>query len=206
MGEYITYRGEQHKLGTCESLYYVRHSSLLELQKQGISEADYFLDEENGYRFRFPFPEEDALFAANPLPHIDDFSKGFALTVPKNSVLTEHSLMTLVLPNSHPHFNMPVPCAQDDEKFGAFDALLRHKRSLDRTYLHIVQERYINGLPWTVFRCPYCNTEFRCDASEIQVIKSELSKSIEYSAKHGDEYHAAYLQTISDRIYGYNPE
>jgi hypothetical protein len=50
MGEYATYNGENIKLGTCESMYYLRAD-----QRHLIS--GYRFD--GGDRFRFPFPDED---------------------------------------------------------------------------------------------------------------------------------------------------
>lgn len=53
MGEYATYRGQQIKIGTCESMYYLRADQL-----HLISDSD-IKGHEDQVRFRFPFPDED---------------------------------------------------------------------------------------------------------------------------------------------------
>lgn len=55
MGEYATtLTGEHVKIGTCESLYYLRPDQLDQLEP-GSRKA--VLDHANVYRFRFPFPD-----------------------------------------------------------------------------------------------------------------------------------------------------
>lgn len=55
MGEYATFRGERIKIGTCESLYYLRADQ--------AAAVDYEVDlsKPSGLRFRFPFPDEDEI-------------------------------------------------------------------------------------------------------------------------------------------------
>jgi hypothetical protein len=66
MGEYINYNGHEIKLGTCESLYYTRLDQLRDLRGvldklEGNLEVSEYLNPKNGFRYRFPFPEEDAI-------------------------------------------------------------------------------------------------------------------------------------------------
>lgn len=59
MGEYATYKGDSIKIGTCESMYYLRAD-----QAHLVSESsvDTIKAAEAGHiRFRFPFPDEDNL-------------------------------------------------------------------------------------------------------------------------------------------------
>lgn len=68
MGEYIKYKGNEVKIGTCENMFYTSYQKyknafdLGHLQKlYGNGDPSEYLDIENGYRFRFPFPDEDGL-------------------------------------------------------------------------------------------------------------------------------------------------
>ena len=64
MGEYVDYLGEPYKVGTCENLYYVTFESmgkiiLSALRLTGNDNPSEYLKEEYGWRYRFPFPDED---------------------------------------------------------------------------------------------------------------------------------------------------
>lgn len=66
MGEYINYKGQRVKIGTCESLYYVTYDKYLafDSNKSGVSFREFtplYLRVEEGFMFRFPFPDEDNL-------------------------------------------------------------------------------------------------------------------------------------------------
>src|SRR5258705_56795 len=50
MGEYAQYRGEEIKIGTCEDLFYLRAD-----QRHLITGYDF----DAGFRYRFPWPDED---------------------------------------------------------------------------------------------------------------------------------------------------
>lgn len=68
MGEYIKYKGNEIKIGTCESLYYTSYQKYEQaLQKGQLSAVpgnappEAYSKRNSGYRFRFPFPDEDRL-------------------------------------------------------------------------------------------------------------------------------------------------
>lgn len=68
MGEYIRYKGSEVKIGTCENMYYTsyqKYKKAFDLghlqQLQGNGNPSEYLDTKRGYRFRFPFPDEDKL-------------------------------------------------------------------------------------------------------------------------------------------------
>lgn len=68
MGEYIKYKGNEIKIGTCESLYYTSYQKYERALKEGhLSELpgndppEEYAKADSGYRFRFPFPDEDNL-------------------------------------------------------------------------------------------------------------------------------------------------
>jgi hypothetical protein len=64
MGEYVDYLGESYKVGTCENLYYVTFQSMGEialsaLRLTGNAQPHEYMNEQYGWRYRFPFPDED---------------------------------------------------------------------------------------------------------------------------------------------------
>ena len=68
MGEFIRYKGSEVKIGTCENMYYTsyqKYKKAFDLghlqQLPGNADPSEYLDTERGYRFRFPFPDEDKL-------------------------------------------------------------------------------------------------------------------------------------------------
>lgn len=87
MGEYINYKGEEMKIGTCEDLYYVSYEKYVkalqsgQLKKvRGSDEPENYALPDSGFRFRFPFPDEDK----NPFgDYANEFDKGIAVTIDK---------------------------------------------------------------------------------------------------------------------------
>ena len=68
MGEYIKYRHEIIKIGTCENLYYTsypKYCTALESNRlsreDGNLSPELYAKPDSGFRFRFPFPDEDKL-------------------------------------------------------------------------------------------------------------------------------------------------
>lgn len=66
MGEYINYRGDDIKIGTCECLYYVSYDKFLAYDREiygndKLGDTPIYLKLEQGFMFRFPFPDEDRL-------------------------------------------------------------------------------------------------------------------------------------------------
>jgi len=68
MGEYIKYKGHEIKIGTCESIYYASYQKYEKVLQEGQLSAvlgnappEAYAKPDSGYRFRFPFPDEDKL-------------------------------------------------------------------------------------------------------------------------------------------------
>ena len=65
MGEYIRWKGERVKLGVCEDLFYVRRDDVRLMVEGGAehvpgnAKPGEYLDASLGWRYRFPFPDED---------------------------------------------------------------------------------------------------------------------------------------------------
>jgi hypothetical protein len=68
MGEYIKYKDKEIKIGTLENIYYTSFQKYEKAYKEGlisplidnISPGEY-IKPDSGFRFRFPFPDEDKL-------------------------------------------------------------------------------------------------------------------------------------------------
>jgi hypothetical protein len=85
MGEYIKYKGAEIKIGTLENLYYTSYEKYVKALKTPlVSKADgslapsEYAEPDSGFRFRFPFPDEDKL----PFGDISgDYQRGIPVTV-----------------------------------------------------------------------------------------------------------------------------
>lgn len=95
MGEYVKFKGEDIKIGTCENLYYVTYGKYLDALKQGqlsyVRGNDVpgaYAVPDSGYRFRFPFPDEDKL-PFGEIGNNNDFCRGVSVTIDQNIVKDE---------------------------------------------------------------------------------------------------------------------
>lgn len=86
MGEYIKYREKEIKIGTCENLYYVNYPKYCDALKnnflfkvEGNAVPEEYAKPDTGFRFRFPFPDEDHL-PFGQIPH-NDHSRGLPVTI-----------------------------------------------------------------------------------------------------------------------------
>jgi len=86
MGEYVKYKGQEVKIGTCESLYYVSYPRFKEAFEQGLLAPSEFsvppakcLEVDSGFLFRFPFPDEDRLSFGEIGNH--DFDRGLPIRI-----------------------------------------------------------------------------------------------------------------------------
>lgn len=162
MGEYILVDGGPRKLGTLESLFYVRYQTLRELVDGGratqdapanLPPADY-LDPAHGWRYRFPFPDEDG----NEFH--DDSDRGFEVLAPPALVtLFDHHQAHATIQakgKGRPwgRLGVTVPCPQAALQAGDFGEL------------QIVAQKQVDGRLWTVVRCPYCGAMGRLPVDE----------------------------------------
>jgi len=87
MGEYVKHRilGDNVKIGTCESLYYVTFPQFAKAAKAehiNAGAANTYMKPGAGFRFRFPFPDEkNYTFGSDGPDH--NFDRGHLLKVPK---------------------------------------------------------------------------------------------------------------------------
>lgn len=68
MSEIVSYKGKPFTIGTCENLYYVSYQKFVSALSSGflgylignLRPEEYALPD-SGFRFRFPFPDEDKI-------------------------------------------------------------------------------------------------------------------------------------------------
>jgi hypothetical protein len=96
MGEYVRHLGSTVKLGTCEDLYYVSYPKYKEaLQNSYLFSVEnncavaYYAKPDSGFRFRFPFPDEDRLSFGDIGKH--DIRRGVAITLDANVIELRHT-------------------------------------------------------------------------------------------------------------------
>ena len=154
MGEYTKINGEQVKLGTCENLYYMRFEQLKQLDAEARAE---YGDESQGYRYRFPFPEEDT----RQLGNYEDHNKMRIYNVTSkpelcadmdhNTICSSHSA-----PGGGYNINIINDCPMSKEFKGK-------SSPRDWRIIGICQQKQVNGELWTVVECPYCGAKSRLD-------------------------------------------
>jgi hypothetical protein len=85
MGEYISYKNAEVKIGTCEDLYYTSYQKFTKALEArflswlpGNGAPPEYASPDAGFRFRFPFPDEDHL----PFGNIKEpFNRGVPIKI-----------------------------------------------------------------------------------------------------------------------------
>lgn len=162
MGEYVNYKNQPVKIGTCEDLYYVsfeKYTSMIPLLTQeanNLPPEEYSRDNA-GFRFRFPFPDEDKLIFTNH----ESYNRGYLFSVSKELALeVEHRTMSISAKCENTYnINISIPCPAG----GKLD--LKHS-PIDNIPMFVKQQKLIDGELWVVLECGYCGTKFRLDKEE----------------------------------------
>lgn len=150
MGEYALYNGERIKIGTCESLYYLRadQAHLVKPVKGSINP----LEDLDAIRFRFPFPNEDDIA---PGCFSDAFkSQGiYGVPVP---VGVEHNRVQFT---STRGYLASLVCPEVSLKDGC-----KHiARNGNPGPVRIVQQRFWQGKLVLVCECGGCGAAYRLE-------------------------------------------
>lgn len=203
MGEYIAVDGiGQIKLGTMESMYYARYADLRDWVREGKAHrvdgnsepAEYL---KGAYRFRFPFPDEDAEDVEDRLARYDlDYWRGVTVEVLPEHIYpeAEHFHLThWVRPKGYDGFMGGVqyrfPCPQGPEP----DPQLE-----DRRFLSIVQQRPIEGRLWTVVRCGYCEALWRLEEASAERLAEHIKQTRPDLAELARRIMAGYQEGVCD--------
>lgn len=165
MGEYIYLQGEPdtRKLGTCEELFYVRYADLVRWVGEGRAqrvpgnlEPAAYLDEKHGFRFRFPFPDEDgAAWAAL------DYDRGFPLDAP--------AVVFAEMEHNNPPLRRVAYSVGDGLERGE-GACTQEDAATRGGRVELVAQRLIDGLLWAVVRCPGCGAKWRLTPERAQAL------------------------------------
>jgi hypothetical protein len=191
MGEYIQLDGRPYKIGTCESLYYVRYTDLADWIAAGRAQrdpgnADPAVYLNGAHRFRFPFPDEDGAETTRLAAYVQSYERG--LTVRADSALLEGvahlDVDKWLRPGELDHggCNVYLPCPYDTE---AFDHL-RHSPVGDARFVSIVQQRPFDGCLWTVVRCPFCGALWRLTSDQAQVLAGNIRADQQHDARYAE--------------------
>ena len=133
MGEYIKYKGQEIKLGTCESLYYTTYADLEKALENAWPEERKeiapYMDEKEGYLFRFPFADETPDFGG-----YDNCDRVFRVVIPrifdtiKDVEYIHETIFTRKddVPGFSYGFKSPCPASTSDLKI--FDMLAEWNR------------------------------------------------------------------------------
>jgi hypothetical protein len=171
MGEYVkNIQGEEVKIGTCENLYYCRYSD-----KEMLLNADEYFDEKNGFRYRFPFPDEDNKFPGD----YDPYGRGFEVLLLEECSptliddLREENYHHNTLTHNVNNMNIFVPCPL------SHGFSLKTSAGGPQNVVKIVQQKLVEGNLWTVIECGYCGAKVRIDLYQAQELCNSILQHIE---------------------------
>ncbi len=189
MGQYL---GER-KIGTCESMYYMRLKEAQKLAEQGAKDndgilfSDYLKDDVT--RFRFPFPTEDTPDGIGDIRAMQEaWNKGF--DIPAGCIEVNHQ--TITTHNAHTEggygLNIFLPCPYSK----AFRdlGLKMSMGGAGEQFLTVRYQAIRDGKEKTIFACARCGQEQRFDDEDVENIKA---RAIEYFSVYdtrgkGDSY------------------
>jgi hypothetical protein len=206
MGEYIRYRGEDVKLGTCEDLYYVTYEQARQLLTNAapvpgnLPPAEY-VNPRHGWRYRFPFPEEDD---RAPGTHADH-DKGRVVCCPPGALFAlppdNHDTLCVsiglggVRGSGGCNVNTRVACPAS--------GMLKPHSPIGSWPVEIVQQPLMaDGSLWTVLRCGWCGEKYRIDRTEAEALAAFLCQ---YERDERSP-NRAYWQTVAERILAGYPD
>lgn len=203
MGQYY----KNSKIGTCESMYYMRLDEAKKLAIMGAADDDGIkfqsMLEDNETRFRFPFPDEDGC------DHIilvgKNFDKGF--DIPAGIIKVDHT--EICVGSEHRggghNVNIFLPCIHSEEfkKTG----LRLSSGGAGEQYLTVLFQAMREGKEKTIFACPRCGAQQRFDDKDIETLKSYAMEYFEpYNCEgknpgySGDQKLYDYAKKIIERI------
>ena len=218
MGEYL--KGGR-KVGTCENLYYCTAD-----QARGTCHRQLGFGWENqaGWRFRFPFPDEDG----TPIGNHDPFER--SLAVPGSGAVPDGvkhgSVQFQARGKDGRQFgcflaSLPCPCGtgatyahsdrptDDSQPAGIVDTATGarksvhvspvkiHRNGISGLYGIAQQKRMESGQLWLVCQCHGCGAKWRCDLDEATKIAAAFeAKANAEDSISGRKYYAEIARRI----------
>jgi hypothetical protein len=154
MGEYATYNGESVKIGTCESMYYLRFDQRgkVDAERNSINPSD--PDILGRIRFRFPWPDEDD----NRPGEFEDYNRScavYGMTAPET---LEHYSVQFV---AQAGYNVCLPCPESK----AEKPFKIHRNGFGGA-VKLTMQAVRGGVLAPVFECGGCGAAWSCPDSE----------------------------------------
>lgn len=173
MGEYAKYKGESVKIGTCESMYYLRADQRFMVQAER-GNVDPSSSDALSIRFRFPFPDEDKVEPGQ----FENYGRALAVHGLTAPVGVEHYKVQFV---ASAGYNVCLPCPEGPQVLEL--PLNGGKMSVDLKGLNIqrngfsgavklVQQKLLaDGRLVPVCECGGCGSAWRLeDPSDIEAL------------------------------------
>lgn len=173
MGEYADFNGQRIKIGTCESMYYLRAD-----QRHLVSGGDLAHVGADKYwqavRFRFPFPDEDSIAPGN----FDDFDRALTIRDMPAPVDVNHGIRQFTTDG----YNVCLPCPESGHVISSDDgSVIKVNRNAYPGAVALDQQRLLaDGRLVGVFRCLGCGAKWRCETlAEVAPALSALAAEVE---------------------------
>jgi len=206
MGEYANFKGQSIKLGTCESLYYVRYFDAVKAVKsahliaeEGSVDPHDIIKSGSGYRFRFPFPDEDTVIMGNYDPFKSftvSFPTSLPVHLPHKDITFRHEISCKyggVNPKNAVPIIVKIPCPYDPEKQQPDNvhAGVDGKRTIELIFQRLVGEEL-----QTIAKCPCCGSMARLDKIEATFLHDFMIEN----ARLIDFHNADLVKTVAKRM------
>lgn len=170
MGEHATYRGESVKIGTCESMYYLRFDQRHDVQHER-GNVDPNSDDVYSLRFRFPWPGEDDIEPGSGKFHDNGYERAVAVYGIKAPEGVEHYNVQFV---AHAGYLLSLPCPEGTAACPTTadgKPVTIHRNGFGGA-VQLVQQKYLrDGRLVPVCRCGGCGSLWRVeDPADIEAL------------------------------------
>lgn len=199
MGEYVRYKGEDVKIGTCETMYYTSYQKFVKalpfMKKiDGNIEPVLYL-KENGIFWRFPFPQDDN---KNFGETDSDYDHSLQIMISKELYesfeLQGHANKTISLqPNCGGHnINIQIPCpySEDFKTVKSYHKTGGYFEGSKGLYalLSLRYQKHIDGKLYPVVECPYCGSMWTVDTREEVAKLIKGIRKFKFYGKYDSNY------------------
>lgn len=204
MGEYATCNGERIKIGTCEDMYYLRFDQRRKVRHES-GNVDPVKDAAE-LRFRFPFPDEDAIEPGA----FEDYRKGVRIDGMPASKDVDHYNVQFSAPNG---YLCSLPCPESAEYTAEPNGSSRSLIGVNRTApirvglngyggaCKLVAQKFRPGIGLVpIMQCGGCGSLWRIeDRADIEALAVAL-RSMADAALRNKSGMQSYYNTIADRV------
>jgi hypothetical protein len=184
MGEYGYVNGQEIKIGTCEDMYYLRRDQIRLVQSTTLRDLTHL-------RFRFPFPDEDAVAPGE----FDDYDRGLAVWGYEVPDGVEHYSVQF---RATPGILASLPCPYSAE--GKASGITYHFNGF-RGPARIVQQRIWAGRWATVMACGPCGAKYRLpDLAAARPLLDAIGTEVTRAERDDAPERAVMWRTVAERI------